>query len=247
MDAPKFFNAFKDEFGAEHEDDLNALQPIALPEHIKDNRVAMLYRENKYRISINKIVFFNMVSFLEANEKQGGSVIIYIIQVNCGVVLTERAADDHHSLARMLGRAATVEDHPQEDEGIPGHNPGSANVDRSANSTVLTKLKLGPLDMETDLFEDVQAELREEDEKDPPRAGKSSLSDEFDRMIKREESEESPNRGDLQIPPSLARDVAFEVQRVKEHRDRFRIEGRTGGVAPGVSVCMFTFHNTHDV
>ena len=33
----------------------------------------------------------------------------------------------------------------------------------------------------------------------------------------------------------------MEVQRIKENRDRFRIEGRSGGVGPGVSVTMFTF------
>lgn len=38
----------------------------------------------------------------------------------------------------------------------------------------------------------------------------------------------------------------MEVQKIKENRDRFKIEGRTGGVGPGVSVTMFTFHNTFD-
>ena len=243
----KFFKAFKDEFEPEHDDDLRALEPITSAEHVKENRVAKLYRENKYRLSINKLAFFNLIQFLEQNEKEGGSIITSILQKHCHVVTTERAPDDQNSLARMLGRAAIVEDYPQEDEGIPGHNPGSANVDRNASSTVLTKLKLGPLDMETDLLGDVQAELKEEDIKNPPKPNQSSLTDEFERMIKREDSEESPNRADLQIPPSKARDIAFEVQKVKENRDRFRIESRTGGAPPGVSVCMFTFHNTYDV
>lgn len=41
----------------------------------------------------------------------------------------------------------------------------------------------------------------------------------------------------------------MEVQKVKENRDRFKIDGRdgrTGGVGPGLSVTMFTFHNTFD-
>lgn len=65
-------------------------------------------------------------------------------------------------------------------------------------------------------------------------------------MIKKEEDEDAPTRADIPYPPSTARDVAMEVQKVKENRDRFKIEGRTGGVGPAVSVCMFTFHNTHD-
>jgi len=38
----------------------------------------------------------------------------------------------------------------------------------------------------------------------------------------------------------------MEVQKVREYRDRYKIDGRTGGVGPAVSVCMFTFHNTLD-
>jgi len=36
----------------------------------------------------------------------------------------------------------------------------------------------------------------------------------------------------------------MEVQKIKENRDRFKIDGRTGGIGPQVSVCMFTLHNT---
>jgi transcription initiation factor TFIID subunit 5 len=65
-------------------------------------------------------------------------------------------------------------------------------------------------------------------------------------MIKKEEDEDAPSHAEIAYPPSTARDVAMEVQRVKENRDRFRIEGRTGGVGIACSVCLFTFHNTYD-
>jgi len=38
----------------------------------------------------------------------------------------------------------------------------------------------------------------------------------------------------------------MEVQKIRELRDRFRIDPRTGGVGPGVSIAMYTFHNTQD-
>ena len=100
--------------------------------------------------------------------------------------------------------------------------------------------------LESDLIGDVRAELEEEDTNNPPAAGQDSFVQHFEQRIKREESEDAPTRGELQLPPSMARDVAMEVQKVKEDRDRFKIEGRTGGVGPGVSVTMFTFHNTYD-
>ena len=168
-----------------------------------------------------------------------------ILQTHLNIVTVERAADDNLSLAKMLGRAKVTEDFPAEDEGIPGHNAGSANTDRHTTSNILTRLKLGPLPMEPELLDDVQAELEEEDVRNPPVEGQHSLVQEF-AHIKREESEDAPNRTDIPVPPSKVRDVVMEVQKVKENRDRFRIEGRTGGVGPAVSVVMFTFHNTYD-
>jgi len=245
-DSRNFFNKFKADFENEHQDDARALEPISLPEHVQSNEIAKIYRGNKYRITLSQVAFWNLVQFLESKEKDGGAVIVGVIQSHLNVVTVERAADDQYSLARLINRARNAEDFPAEDEGIPGHNPGSANLDRTAGPPVLTRLRLGPMPMETDLMGDVRAELEDEDAKSPPAAGQDSLVQHFDQRIKREESEDAPTRTELQLPPSIARDVAMEVQRVKEDRDRFKIEARTGGVGPGVSVTMFTFHNTYD-
>lgn len=211
-----------------------------------DSPIAKIYRGAKYRLTLSTVAYFNLIQFLESKEKDGGAVIISVIQNNMKVVTVDRASNERHSLAAMLGRAHQSEDFPDEDEGIPGHNPGSANTDGNAPVGVLTRLKLGPLPMEPELMGDVQADLEEEDMRNPPAEGQNSLVQEFEQHIKREESEEAPNRADIPLPPSVARDVAMEVQKVKENRDRFRIDGRTGGVGPGVSVTMFTFHNTFD-
>jgi len=98
--------------------------------------------------------------------------------------------------------------------------------------------------MEMELRDDVRAELEEMDQRHPPLEGVPTLVDEFDRKIKREEDADGPSRTDIPLPPSRARDVVMEMKKVQENRDRFKIEGRTGGVGVPVSVCMFTFHNT---
>jgi transcription initiation factor TFIID subunit 5 len=100
--------------------------------------------------------------------------------------------------------------------------------------------------IESDLAEDVRIELEKEDIKHPPDAGRLSLVEEFEQNIKREDSMDAPSRNEIPLPPSRARDVVMEVQKIKENRDRFRIDGRSNGIGPGVSVCMFTFHNTLD-
>ena len=242
----EFFNTFKEPFQVEHEDDLRALAPIHDPEHLQQNDIAQLYRSRKYRLSLSNMAYVSLIQFMEAKEREGGQVIMSIVQTFMDLRVVDRAAaGGARGLAKLLAERNGEQDVPAEDEGIPGHHAGSANLDRNAPA-VLSKLSLGPLPMEGDLMEDVKAELQDQDNSHPPGAGQNSLSDELEQRIKREPMDDVPSRDALPFPPSTARDVAMEVQKVKENRDRFRIEGRTGGVGPGVSVTMFTFHNTFD-
>jgi transcription initiation factor TFIID subunit 5 len=145
----------------------------------------------------------------------------------------------------MIARSGDDFDLPAEDEGIPGHNPGSANTDRNAPS-VLPNLKLGQMPMDPDAMEDIRAELKEEDDRHPPAIGETSLLDEFEQRIKQEPADDVPSREQIPLPPPLARDIKSEIGKIREYRDRFKIDPKSSGVGPGVSVCMYTFHNTHD-
>jgi transcription initiation factor TFIID subunit 5 len=192
------------------------------------------------------MAFNNLIQFLESKDREGGAVIIATLTNYMHIFTVDRAAaGNERSIAAILARTSVDEDLPAEDEGIPGHNPGSANTDRNA-PLVLAKLSLGLPPPEPELQDDVRAQLQEEDAKNPPKPGQNSLLEEYDQHIKREPTDDVPSRDAIPLPPSLARDVAMEVQKVIEHRDRFKISGRTGGVGPGVSVTMFTFHNTFD-
>lgn len=246
-EAKTFFNNFREIFETEHENDLRGFQAIALPEHVSTNEIAKIYQGQRYRATLSQIAFFNLIQFLESKEKEGGAVIVGILQTRLNVVTVERTAEDQFSLARLLERAKHKEDFPAEDEGIPGHNPGSAKLDGSAGSAVLTKLKLGHITLDAESRQDVLGDLEDEDKANPPAIGQQSLVDAWGQRIKREESEEVPGRTELPPrPPPLARDVAMEVQRVKENRDRLKISSRTGGVGPGMNVVLYTFHNTND-
>lgn len=245
-DSQDFFSTFRKFFEKEHEDDLRALQPISEPEHVQHNDIAQLYRNNKYRLSMSNMAFSTLIQFLEAKEQEGGKIISTLINSFLDIRTQDRASTGGaRGLAKLLAERNGEEDAPAEDEGIPGHHPGSANLDRNA-PTVLSKLSLGPMPLENDLMEDVKAELQDLDASHPPAAGQNSYSDEFEQRIKPEPHDDVPSREALPYPPSTVRDVAMEVQKIKENRDRFRVEGRTGGVGPGVSVTMFTFHNTFD-
>jgi transcription initiation factor TFIID subunit 5 len=247
QETKQFFEANKHLFLPEHAEDIRALEPISLPEHIQDNSTAKLYRSHKYRLIFSNPAFSNLMQFLEKHQKEGGNIMSAILSSFCTVVTRERAADDRFSFTTILGRAGESQTYPDEDEGIPGHHPGSAYTgDNAAMTGTLPRLKLGKLPMEQQLESDVKAEVTELDARQPPMAGQNSYVQEYEHMIKREDDEDAPTRAEIPYPPSTARDVAMEVQRVMENRDRFRIDTRTGGVGPAVSVCMFTFHNTYD-
>ncbi|ERT02791.1 hypothetical protein HMPREF1624_01093 [Sporothrix schenckii ATCC 58251] len=155
---------------------------------------------------------------------------------------TARGPIEPYSFEAIARRAQNADlDEADVREGIPGVFTGVSNRDILDTHAAL---KLGPLPMELELRDDVRAELEEQDQRQPPAAGVPSLVSEFDAKIKQEEGADGPSRTDLPLPPSRARDVVIEMQKIRETRDRFQIEDRTGGVGVPVSVCMFTFHNT---
>jgi len=243
----EFFNRFKEPFEKEHLDDLRALSTLHEPEHVQQNATAQIYRNNRYRLSISKMSFATMIEFLESQEDRGGRVILGLIHNFLDIRTVDRAAaGGAQGLQKLMAEKYGDVDVPAEDEGIPGHHPGSANLNPDA-ANVPVKIYTAQPDMEPDLMEDVKAELSQEDSTHPPAPGQSSLSEQFEHDIKVENPDMVvPAKLIPPYPPSTARDVTMEVQKVRENRDRFKIEGRSGGVGPGISVTMFTFHNTFD-
>lgn len=250
-DAESFFNTYKQNFEREHEEDAKLLGMVKLPQHLETSRIAKLYLENKYRLTLTTMPFYNFVQFLEAKQWEGGQTIMDINRDHINLLTVDRTATAEKSISAILSSGRGDDDLPAEDEGIPGHAPGhpqtkiSADQDPHADVSRI-RLQLGQYPQEEDLQDDVRAALKDEDAKNPPRGAQNSLLDEYENMIKREPTDDAPSRDLVPLPPSLARDVSMEVQKVIEHRDRYKLEGRTGGVGPAVSVVMYTFHNTHD-
>ena len=249
-DAQAFLQEFKDDFKAERGQELRSLERISSPEHVQDSELASLYRGKKYRVSLSPMAFAVLIELLEARDNEGGRIMLNLINAHVEIATLHRAATARglQKLMEEKQRSGQMGGLGQlgEDEGIQGHAAGSHVMDLNQPGT-LTRLSLAPMPMEADLLEDLKADLGHEDSMHPPANGQNSLVDQFEQTIKQEPSDDlAPSRDAIPFPPSTARDVAMEVQKVKENRDRFRIDGRTGGVGPGVSVTMFTFHNTFD-
>ncbi|CAK7207765.1 Transcription initiation factor TFIID subunit 5 [Sporothrix eucalyptigena] len=242
QESKAFLKDMWSDFENTHGDDLRAFETVQLPIHVTENPTTKIYRENKYRIPLNRHVSGQLFGFLERQEDAGGSVITLLLQTYCQIDSTARGPIEPFSFEAIARRAQNADlDEADVQEGIPGVFTGVSNRDILDTHAAL---KLGPLPMELELREDVRAELEEQDQRQPPAAGVPSLVSEFDAKIKQEEGVDAPSRADLPLPPSRARDVVMEMQKVRESRDRFQIQDRSGGAGVPVSVCMFTFHNT---
>lgn len=247
-EADAFFSQFSNSFERDHGDDVKVLRQVKLRQHLEDSRIAKLYLNNKYRITLTEMPFFNLMQFLESKVFEGGQTLLDVIRGHLNIVTVNRTATAEKSIAAILAGRQGDDDLPAEDEGIPGHNPGhplTTRHDPEADASRI-RLQLGAYPQDEDLRDDVRAALQDEDAKAVPRPGQSTLVDEFEARIKQEPSDDVPSRDTVPLPPSLARDVSMEVQKIIEHRDRYKMEGRTGGVGPAVSVTMYTFHNTFD-
>ncbi|KAK5084350.1 Transcription initiation factor TFIID subunit 5 [Lithohypha guttulata] len=243
-EARAFWNKYQEQFKSVHEHDLRRLEHTLLPEHQEDSSIARIYKQNRYRLPITHASFQYLMQFLESLQTSWYKLFIQVIEKHMDIRQMARAADDKFSFEAILRR--DQEDQVVEDEGIPGHKAGSAIIStdpKEGNS--LANLKLGKLPMEPELEEDLRGDLKELDLQDP--AAEPSLLDIHGKVnIKQEDEDEGPNRTEIPYPISTARDVAMEVQKIRENRDRLKLEGRTGGVGPGLSCVMYTFHNTKD-
>lgn len=213
---------------------------ITLPAHVQENHLAQIYRKNKYRIPVGEKAYDVLISQLEKEYENGGQTIIRLMASYCTIKTVESSLVNPYAFMSIFENHRNIKVNPADlEEGVPGAFTGVRT-----DATPTTALRLGPLPMDPEFQGDVREELLREDQRNPPVDGKPSLTEELEHKIKREESADGPSRTDVPLPPPRQRDVLDEVEKIREYRDRFHIEGRTGGVGPAVSVCMFTFHNT---
>src|SRR2546421_1327787 len=244
----QFFEANSKLFKQEHDVDLRGLERITLPEHLEDDNIAKRYRTNKYRLTLSDPAFMHLMQYIERIEANHRKLLQPILESQLDLRHVDRAMDDRFSFAAMLMKSKEEQDMPAEDEGIPGHRPGNAvsSTDPKLGNT-LAMLKLGKLQMDREFESDVRADLEDLDLREPPGPGQKTYVETHELVnIKQEDDDEGPTRAEIPYPAPTARDVAMEVQKIRENRDRFKIEARTGGIGPGISVCMYTFHNTFD-
>lgn len=226
--AKEFFNSIKDEHTVLHGYDVRNFVAVSLPAHLNDNALALLYRQNKYRVSLSRTTFDLLLNFMFEIEADGGAIIMRLLNQYIEI----------QAVSGRPGQGSTS------DEGIRGHVVSQTD---DFNSKAL---KLGEMPMDKDMQMDVEMELQHEDGEAAQAANaaqiapstETSLADEF-RAIKKEPKDDGPSRDIIPFPPYKGIDILSEIENVKNVRKRLSL-----GPAPASlpSVCMYTFHNTHD-
>lgn len=217
--ARKFFDRFKSDHEILHGSEVSKLSAIGTAEHLEENELAKLYRDNSYVLHISRTALNLLLYFLHENEAVGGSVMISLINRYITPVIT------NESLANA-GEGAL-------DDGIKGLQK-TDEVSKFNSQEV----KLGKMPMDPEFAKEVETELQKKDEKSK---GEDLLVPEFLEMTKADS--DSPSRDVLPLPQKSALDLKREIQAVRDSRDKIKLD-TIQAAAP--SVCMYTFHNTNN-
>ena len=223
--AKEFLDKFKQDHMILHSVEINKLAGISLPEHIKENELALAYRNNKYRIIVSKTSINLLLYFLHENEAVGGAILIRIINQYLNPIISTTKPDkvDHEGEANP-------------EEGIPEYSTKTNDIEKFNEQAV----KLGKLPLEPEVQKEVEAELKVKDEKSEPIDGKT-LVETFQEMTNPDD--DSPAREGLPLPLKDYSDIKRMILSVEDSRNMIKL-GSIQASAP--SVCMYTFHNTNN-
>lgn len=230
--AKKFFHDFAADHTVLHGDDIKRLESISLPQHVKENELANLFKNKEYSVNISRTCLDLLLFFLHEIELQGGSIIIRLLNQYLALKVTD-------------GRPGAFDTEevldPNEGLGASGIN----QVDQFNSQAV----KLGKMPMDADLQKEVTAALEAKDKAEAPSeenigsASGKTLVEQFNKEFKADDDLEAPSRENFPLPQYKAADVEREILKVQEARSRISL-GPTQTSRP--SICMYTFHNTHD-
>ncbi|ODQ66045.1 WD40 repeat-like protein, partial [Nadsonia fulvescens var. elongata DSM 6958] len=236
--AREFFDKYSTDHMILHSDDIKKLSGISLPDHLKENELAKAFRKSKYRLGLSRTTFDLLLYFLHEHETAGGAVIIRLINqyIDTKVIAARPNRSDSENILKP-------------DEGIPDSTI-HGQIDKFNSQAI----RLGKLPFDPEFEKEVESVLRGRDEVEKLESqqgeigstGANTLIEEFEK-IKQEINNDSPAREILPLPPYKGADVLALAEKVGDSRAKMILDcssSEKGFRLP--SVCMYTFHNTHD-
>lgn len=231
-EAKKFFDEFSVDHSVLHGQDIEKLSAISLPAHLQENDLAKAFRNNKYQLKVSRTSFDLLLYFLHENEANGGAIIIRLLNQYMETKVTSSRPSRFDTETSL-----------DPEEGLPGQGANAEQVQKFNVQPV----KLGKMPMDPEFQKDVTSALEDKDSETKEEAvgssGANSLVGELNNKIKQEEGLDTPLREALPLPQYKTADIDSEIQRISDSRSKITLD--TSQTA-SPSVCMYTFHNTHD-
>ncbi|KAI9250494.1 WD40-repeat-containing domain protein [Phascolomyces articulosus] len=230
--AKYFMETYKKDHVELHSLDIDRLETVTSPEHIRENELAQMYRNNKYNLRMSSVPFELFLNYLQDNKYM---LLLRIVNqyLNIQVVhgkLKSAGGLENDDMAGVIG--------------IAGHE---AQQIESFNQQ---RVQLGEQHMDPAFKDEVERTLKERDAArkenaavDPTASSAEpvvSLLDTF-KKVKQEATVDGPAFGDIPLPQYRGTDIEAELESLKDLRKRVSL-----GNASLPSICCYTFHNTHD-
>ncbi|PRT52946.1 Transcription initiation factor TFIID subunit 5 [Wickerhamiella sorbophila] len=214
--AQDFFDKFSESHLVLHKSEIDTLAGLNLPQHVEENETAQLFLQRKYKVLMSHTSLDLLLSFLHSIESIGGIIMVHVINDHVDVEITPTQTLNAPSAGLL-----------------PGDGPNGSVTAYNSQS-----VRLGRMPLEPEFQQEVTAMLEQKDKtekNDPPLATvfADSTAAETD----------SPAVESLPLPKYRPADVQATIKKLVDSQNRIKL-----GVAqaPLPSVCMYTFHNTHD-
>ncbi|CAO3598589.1 unnamed protein product [Absidia cylindrospora] len=228
--AQQFFTTYQTDHIELHTPDLKRLKSIKEPQHIRENELAQIYRNNKYNLRMSSVPFELFLSYLQDNRFM---LLLRLVNqyINIQVV--------HGKLLKSAGGLEL-----DDVIGITGHH--SQHLETFNQQPV----QLGRPVMDPAFKEEVEQALKDEDQQqqqpnkdentENSDAAPGSLLDLF-KKVTQEQCVNGPDLNDIPLPQYRGTDIQAEVNSLKDMGKRLPL-----GHDSLPSICCYTFHNTYD-
>ncbi|CAO3624941.1 unnamed protein product [Cunninghamella blakesleeana] len=224
--AISLFNTYKLDHIELHTPDLRRLESIKEPQHVRENELAQIYRNNKYNLRMSSVPFELFLNYLQDNRFM---LLLRIVNqyINIQVV--------HGKLLKSAGGLEL-----DDVIGITGHQSQHLEVFNQQ------PVQLGQPPMDQTIKEGIEMVLKDEEQENKDENGENienptnSLLDLF-KKVTQESIINGPPVNEIPLPPVRGTDILTEVNKLKDIEKSLHL-----GPDSLPSICSYTFHNTYD-
>jgi transcription initiation factor TFIID subunit 5 len=220
--AKKFFEKFKADHMELHSQDIQKLSSLMMPMHLKENDLAVRFRQNKFNLKMCEYSFKLLMSFLQDN----------------GFVLLLRIINEHINILAFVGKSKGAHVDEKTDAAAVVTGSSFQMIAGINSKPILSNL----LPEDQDLLNAIETKMQEIEKSDDLKIyeadkrfflqRKSMVSGSDDKM---------PSRDRIPLPKFKEQDVSMEISALQELRNQIKL---SRSELP--SIACYTFHNTHD-